>query len=90
MMDDALQRDHHSLLQEEPRDPPQPDLANVVRVVENLLQAIKDCQRPQPPPLSQVKGGGAWVQSRLTGPTARSAFSTPVVSVTTSGHSEKV
>ena len=49
MMDDAPQRDHHSPPQEEPRDPPQPDLANAVRVAENLLQAIKDCQRPQPP-----------------------------------------
>ena len=48
-MDDAPQRDHHSPPQEEPRDPPQPDLANAVRVAENLLQAIKDCQRPQPP-----------------------------------------
>ena len=49
MMDNAPQRDHHSPLQEEPRDPPQPNLANAVRVAENLLQAIKDCQRPQPP-----------------------------------------
>ena len=66
---------------------PQPDLANAVRVAENLLQAIKDRQRPQ---LPASQPGGAWARSRLGGPTTRSAFSTPVVSVMTSGHSEKV
>ena len=48
--------------------------------------------RPQPPSSQpgNIKGGGAWAQSQLGGPTIWSAFYTSVVSVTTSGHSEKV
>ena len=63
-MDDTSQQDLH---QEEPRDTPRPNLANDLRVTENLLQAINDFQQPNPPPppppppisppLSQVKEG---------------------------------
>ena len=79
-MDNASQWIPHTPEQKEPRDNPQPDLSSAVRVMEILIQAVN---RPNLPPLSQVKGGRAWVWSRVGEIIAWSAFSTLAVNVTT-------